>query len=431
MLGVDQSDSRLAGRGDDLVNVLYICADWGIPIKGFKGASVHVREFVNALSRAGHQVLLVCAKGGEGNPDPQATIVELAPLPSAEKRKREAARLGVAFDSSDVAVCRELDKLSYDSEFAARALAQVREAGFRPDVLYERYSLFHASGARLARTLEVPYVVEVNAPLIEEQERHRLLRLKALATERQSRCFRDADHLITVSEALKEYIQSEGIPAHRVSCLANGVDTRRFDPHTDPAPIRARYALGTRPVIGFVGSLKPWHGMDFLLDAMDLLRKRQLDHRLLIVGDGPGLEHTRERVRTDALAEHVLLAGKVPHEEIPAYLAAMDLTVAPYTAEQGFYFSPLKVLESLAAGRPVVAPRLGQLNELIDHGVTGLLYEPGDLDAFVGSMHSLLSDSNRRAVMGAHARRHAVMNLSWDSVVGRAVKIMAQPPRAA
>lgn len=413
------------------MNVLYICADWGIPIRGFKGASVHVREFVNTLSRGGHPVLLLCANAGEGNPNPHGRMVELAPLPSAEKRAREAARLKVAFDSSDVAMCRELDKLSYDSEFSARALTEVREAGFTPNVVYERYSLFQASGAKIARTFEVPYIVEVNAPLIVEQEHHRVLRLKALAREMQSRCFRDADHLVTVSEALKEYIQSEGIAGHRVSCLANGVDTRRFHPDTDPAPIRARYALGMQPVIGFVGSLKPWHGMDFLLDAMSLLRKRQLEHRLLIVGDGPGLEHTRERVRNEALDEHVLLAGKVAHEEIPGYLAAMDLTVAPYSAEQGFYFSPLKVLESLAAGRPVVAPRLGQLNELIDHGVTGLLYEPGDLDAFVGSVHSLLSDSSRRTVMGANARRHAVTSLSWDSVVGRAVKIMLQPPRAA
>jgi len=171
--------------------------------------------------------------------------------------------------------------------------------------------------------------------------------------------------------------------------------------------------------------------MDFLLEAMVQLRRRQRDQRLLIVGDGPALEHIRERVRSNALEEHVLLAGKVRHEEIPAYLAAMDLTVAPYSAEQPFYFSPLKVLESLAAGRPVVAPRLGQLNELIDHGVTGLLYDAGDLNALVESLHSLLSDPRRRIAMGANARRHAVASLSWDSVVARAVKIMGQHSVAA
>jgi len=413
------------------VKVLYICADWGIPIRGFKGASVHVREFVSALTRGGNEVWLLCTDRGEGNSDPDATVIEIEPQLSQERREKEAARLGLAFDPQDVAVCHELDKLSYDTEFAARALAELSEREFRPDVVYERYSLFHASGARLARTFEVPYVLEVNAPLIEEQERHRVLRLKALAQEMQTRCFREADSLITVSEPLKQYLQAQGIAADRISCLANGVDTRRFHPDIDPEPIRTRYSLGQQPVVGFLGSLKPWHGMDFLLDAMVQLRRRQRDQRLLIVGEGPGLEHIRERVRSNALEEHVLLAGKVRHEEIPAYLAAMDLTVAPYSAEQPFYFSPLKVLESLAAGRPVVAPRLGQLNELIDHGVTGLLYDAGDLNALVESLHSLLSDPRRRIAMGANARRHAVASLSWDSVVARAVKIMGQHSVAA
>lgn len=413
------------------MNVLYVCADWGIPVRGFKGASVHVREFVTTLSRLGHQVLLLCANRGEGNPDPQVVPVEIEPRPDPERRGREAAQLGLAFDPADEAMCRELDKLSYDGEFEARALAHVRDKQFRPDVVYERYSLFHCSGGRIARTLKVPFVLEVNAPLIEEQERHRVLRLKSVAQRMQADCFSDADHFITVSEPIKEYLVAEGIAADRVSCLVNGVDTRRFHPQIDPEPIRARHSLGTRPVIGFVGSLKPWHGVDRLLDAMVLLRKRQLEWQLLIVGEGPGLQQTRERVRKDALEQHVLMAGKVRHEEIPAYLAAMDLTAAPYSAEPGFYFSPLKVLESLAVGRPVVAPRLGQLTELITHGVTGLLYEPGNPAGLADSVQALLSDPSRRAAMGANARRHAVTSLSWDNVVARAVELMAQPARKA
>jgi glycosyltransferase involved in cell wall biosynthesis len=413
------------------VNVLYLCADWGIPVKGFKGASVHVREFVNALSRAGHRVLLLCANRGTGNPDPDATLIEFAPVRSEETRGRAAARLGLVLAPGDVAACREMDKVAYNSEFTARALQAVRERGFRPDAVYERYALFSTAGGATARALGVPYILEVNAPLIEEEGRHRLLRLTALAAELQSKAFREADRLITVSSALKQYLQSQGVPASRVSCLANGVDTQRFHPDIDPQRIRERYVFGSRPVIGFVGSLKRWHGMDFLLDVAGGLRQAQVEYRALIVGEGPLLEHTRERIRNEALGVHVLLAGKVPHEEVPRYLAAMDLTVAPYAAEQGFYFSPLKVVESLAVGRPVVAPRLGQLAELIEHGVTGLLYNPGDLGACVASVSRLLTDPARRLEMGAEARRQAMASMSWDSVVQRAVEIMTQPVRAA
>src|SRR5207237_9751916 len=106
------------------------------------------------------------------------------------------------------------------------------------DGVDDRYSVVHASGGRIARTFEVPYVLEVSAQLIEEQERHRVLRLKALAQEMQTRCFREADSFITVSEPLKQYLQAQGIAAHRVSCLPNGVDTGIFHPDIVPEPIR-------------------------------------------------------------------------------------------------------------------------------------------------------------------------------------------------
>src|SRR5436305_12471577 len=169
-----------------------------MPNRRFKTAFVRGRELVSALTRLGNEACLLCADRGEGNPDPEATVIEIEPRLSQERREKEAARLGLAFDPQDVAVCHELDKLSYDTEFAARALAELSEREFRPDVVYERYSLFHASGARLARTFEVPYVLEVNSPLIEEQERYRVLRLKALTQELQTRCFREAASLITV-----------------------------------------------------------------------------------------------------------------------------------------------------------------------------------------------------------------------------------------
>src|SRR5437868_4915618 len=104
---------------------------------------------VRALAGGCNEVCLLCTDRGEGNSDPHATVIEIEPQLSQETREKEAARLGLAFDPQDVAVCRELDKLSYDAEFAARALVELRERQFRPDVVYERYSLFHASGARI------------------------------------------------------------------------------------------------------------------------------------------------------------------------------------------------------------------------------------------------------------------------------------------
>jgi glycosyltransferase involved in cell wall biosynthesis len=283
--------------------------------------------------------------------------------------------------------------------------------------------------------------VEVNAPLVDEQEQHRGLRLKNEALAAETSCFQSADHIVTVSKPLKSYVASHGISPHRITCLPNGVDIYRFSPSIDGSEVRARHALGDRRVVGFVGSLKPWHGLEFLFDVASLIGSRRDDFSLLLVGDGPGFAYAKERAEDIDLRGRVILAGSVRHDEIPAHLAAMDLTVAPYKAEGGtvapykaeggFYFSPLKVMESLASGRPVVAPRLGQLTELVEDGVNGFLYEPEDIGACADRIDLLLSDSARRETMSRNARRLATNQLSWDRVVERVVEIMHEMRQAA
>ena len=102
----------------------------------------------------------------------------------------------------------------------------------------------------------------------------------------------------------------------------------------------------------------------------------------------------------------------------------MDITVAPYTAQDGFYFSPLKVVESMAAGRPVVAPRLGQLTDLLQDGVTGLLYPPGDRDIFVNQVSELLNNVPRLQAMSRAAAAAAREDFGWDKTALRATEIM-------
>jgi glycosyltransferase involved in cell wall biosynthesis len=177
-------------------------------------------------------------------------------------------------------------------------------------------------------------------------------------------------------------------------------------------------------VIGFIGSLKPWHGLDFLLDAFTDILVQRPDATLLLVGEGPALTDLQLRVTRERLQGRVILTGRIPHADIPAYLAAMDMTVAPYTAQDGFYFSPLKVVESLAAGRPVVAPRLGQLTDLLQDGVTGLLYPPGNRDLFVERVLGLLKDSTKLRAMSRAAAAVAREDFGWDKTALRATEIM-------
>lgn len=396
------------------MNIAYLCADHGVPVLGHKGASVHVREFVTALAGLGHEVTLLCTNLGAGNAPPPVRLIELPPDLSPAEIATESARLGLGRPDADQVLRRELREVAADNRLTARALASLDEAGVRPMALYERYALFHRAGEHVARALRIPRILEVNAPLVEEQERFRGLRLKALAVETESETLRSADHIVAVSAAVKERALARGVPAKRVTVLPNGVDTARFHPGVFGRGIRERYRLGGKSVIGFVGSLKPWHGLEFLLDAFAGIAAARPDAALMIVGDGPGMADLQARVAHEDLHGRVILAGHVPHAEIPGYLAAMDLTVAPYTAQDGFYFSPLKIVESLAAGRPVVAPELGQIADLIRDGVTGLLFPPGDREAFAHQVVSLLNDRRRLQTMGSAAAAAARTEFGWQ-----------------
>jgi len=408
-----------------MMHIAYLCADRGIPVLGDKGASVHVREFTSALSALGHEVTLFCTKRGSGNPCPPVRLVELPPVENEHAIDAEAARLTVAPAASDKALRRELSKLAHDRGLPSRVLEAIEKTGSRPDVLYERYALFHRAGRTIADVLDIPLVLEVNAPLVTEQERFRELRLKTLADTIESEVWCRADHVVAVSEAVREFALGRGVPDERITVLPNGVDTARFHSGVDGRNVRERLGLVGRPVIAFVGSLKPWHGVDFLLEAFALIRRRIPEVALLVVGEGPGLADLQARVASESLQDAVILTGRVAHAEVPEYIAAADLTVAPYVAQHGFYFSPLKVVESLAAGRPVVAPKLGQLPALLQDGLTGILYPPGDLAAFVASVAALLGDPARLRTMGRRAAEAAGVNFSWANTARRAAALMA------
>ena len=407
------------------MKILYLNFDRGIPVLGDKGASVHVREFVRAAAALGHQVLVVCAALGEGNAPPPADIVEL-PLAEADagldSLRRELCLAEAGAD--ETLLGRELARLAYDRSIGARVLGVLEARGFKADFIYERHALFCSAGAQLAARLGCRRILEVNAPLADEQKRFRGLYLEGLARRMEADSFGAATAVIAVSEPVKRYVQTQ-VPrlAERIHVMVNGVDLRRFDAgQMQRARIRAQLGVdaGTA-VIGFVGSFKPWHGTEFLFDVYRELAAVRRVH-LLGVGDGPQWNVLRARVSASACRDSVTLTGRMPHEQIPAWTAATDIVVAPYQAAADFYFSPLKVIEALACARPVVAPRLGQLTELIDHGRTGLLYEPEDARACREAIERLLTDAVLRRAMG-RAARASVAERGWERIVRRVAEL--------
>lgn len=412
------------------MRILYLNFDRGIPVLGDKGASVHVREFVRAATELEHEVLLACARLGSGNAAPPAQVLEF-PLESLHKRlaAQAAEQCLEAGNHRLVHVDQELSKLLYDGCVGEDLLAELAARAYRPELIYERHALFSTAGVEVAARLGCPRILEVNAPLAEEQKRFRGLSLESLARRMEVESFRGADAIVAVSEQVRSYIHTvSGVGLERIHVLPNGVDLQRFALDRGREEIRSRLGYGAGDcAVAFIGSFKPWHGTSFLLQVFEGLAAIRPRARLIAVGDGPEWESLSAQVSNCGFRDRVCLSGRVPHAEIPAWLAATDIMVAPYLPIDNFYFSPLKVLEALAGGKPVVAPRLGQLVELIEHGRTGLLYRPGDADGCRGAILSLIDDPARRRAMGV-AAREAAAGQSWQSVVRRVLEIAATAP---
>jgi glycosyltransferase involved in cell wall biosynthesis len=179
-------------------------------------------------------------------------------------------------------------------------------------------------------------------------------------------------------------------------------------------------------VVGFVGSLKPWHGVEVLLEAFRRLVRRESRARLLLVGDGP----EREKIEHQAagMAGRVVLTGSVGQERVLGCLEAMDVCTAPYPTAENFYFSPLKVFEYLAMGRPVVASRVAQITELLRPEETGLLVEPGDPVALAEALLRVARRPEVALRMGRAARRWVVEHRTWEHNVHQIVNAYEKLP---
>jgi glycosyltransferase involved in cell wall biosynthesis len=375
------------------MRVAYVCADPGIPVFGRKGSSIHVREVVRALGRQGVHVELFSPRLLD--PPPQGLDgVRLHPLPPpAQGRAAERER-----------ACLE-------------ANAQLRASieGEGPfDMVYERYSLWSFQGMEYARDHGIPGLLEVNSPLIEEQAEHRTLVDRRIAEEVATRVYSSCTAILAVSADLAAHLERHPAARGRIHLVPNGVDPSRF-----PEGVRPSHPApeGTFTV-GFVGNLKPWHGLQDLVEGFSLLHSRRPTTRLMVVGDGPERRRLEADVASHGLRE-VAMVGEVEHDEMPGLLASMDVGVAPHPALPNFYFSPLKVFEYMAAGLPVVASRVGQLAQVVEDGVQGVLFPPGDTTSLALALERLMDDPVGRARMGSAGRTTVRLRYTWDGVARR------------
>ena len=361
------------------MRIAYVSVDPGIPVFGTKGASVHIQEVVRELIARGHDVTVHATRIGDDVP---ADLADLRVVPVKVAKGDPAARERAQQDAS--------------AEMVTRILAD------GADLVYERYSLFSTVLARVTAASDAVGVLEVNAPLIDEQKKHRDMVDENGAWAALRAQVHAAAATICVSDPVSAWVRRH-TDGDRVHTVANGVSVTRILPQPEDDDV----------VVTFVGTLKPWHGTSVLIDAAGMARE---PWTVRVVGDGP--ERAALEAQAARLGVDVDFRGAVAPEEMPAHLAGSAIGVAPYPAsvEDGDqYFSPLKVYEYLAAGLPVVASSVGQLPGIITD--EGVLVAPSDPAALARALDRLAADPESRRAMGAKARERAVSDHSWSGVV--------------
>jgi glycosyltransferase involved in cell wall biosynthesis len=364
------------------MRLLVLSSDPGIPVLGHKGASIHVRELASALSRLGAEVAIASPRT-EPMGDVLAAPVELVAIPPIPSKASES-ELRAALTTQRETV-----------ETVARVLGA--------DAIYERYALFGGAGVAAAAALGIPHVLEVNAPLRTEAQRFRTLPHPEVAAEIERAVFRATDRILPVSQALRRWLETEGVEPERIEVVPNAVDPARTGAR--------RRRTDDDFVLGFCGSLKPWHGIAVLLEACALAFAEEPALRLEVVGSGP-LEHLLDSANLPE--ERVRRFGALPHADALERLRDWDAGVAPYLPLEDFYFSPLKVLEYMAVGLCPIASDLGDLPALLDSGRRGLLVPAGDADRLAAAFVELAHDRERAVELGRRAREHVLAAHTWE-----------------
>jgi len=373
-------------------NILYHHRTRGV---GAEGA--HIKAITEALRKLGCRVELFSLTGVDPTQPQQQTS-----QPTTKKSR-------MAWLSKHLPEWLfELLELSYNLIVAPRLY---RKLSPQPDLLYERYSLFMFIGVWLAHRSGIPVILEVNDSAVVDRVRPLLFRALARRIERW--IFRNANGIVFISEEFR-HIAATSYGAIAPSVISpNAADLQAFNIEAfSPIAEKQKLGLAGKTVIGFVGAFHHWHGIHWYVEAVLPLLKAEPQLALLLVGDGPYHQQIAQTVEQAELQGQVVMPGRVPHQQVAAMIAAMDVGILP---DSNVYGSPMKLFEFMAMKVPMICPAYPPVAEVVEDGATGWMFPPNDKAGSVASTQRVIAaGSTNIKQIGEQAYRYIVEHRQWQ-----------------
>jgi len=296
----------------------------------------------------------------------------------------------------------------------------------------EPFDIVHAHSPALcglaaseaARSCHVPFVYEIRAFWEDgtvEQNKNKVTALRyRLSRGLETRVVRRADAVVGIARPILADLEGRGLSPDKLFHVPNGVDVARFSPQPRDASLAAELGLSKIPTLGFLGTLFPWEGISWLIRAAEELHNRGVAFKLLIVGDGADAQNVTDAIEKAAAQGYVSFLGRVSNDQVERYYSIMDVMVYPrLSVRLTELVTPLKPLEAMALGKAILGSGVGGIRELVEPDVTGLLFEPGNVDSFCQQATRLLLDEALSRTLGAQARQKITEEKDWKRLVQR------------
>ena len=370
------------------------------------GHTTHVKELAQNLERNGNSITLIARMGGNDNISVSKSYVYNRSSGDSLFRKSFHFLLSLLL-------------------FLFRILINTRHV----DVIYFRNVKLGFIAVVLKTIFRKKMIFEANGLEYMEQEMRgvdllnktfsKILKFGEMIT------IKNSDKIISVTEKIKDvFLEEYKIKEAKVIVINNGVNIDLFTPIMDKGVIKKEIRIkNDEYVVGFIGTFKQWHGLEYLIKSASLVTKELPNTKFLLVGDGILKENCITLVKHTGLTDNFIFIDTVPYEEVPRYMNAFD--VCAILKKKDIPGSPLKLWEYMACGKPVIATNTEDFKALEEYNA-GILVDPEKTEDIADAIITLLKNKELREEMGENGRNYVVENRSWETVAREVVSVMKE-----